>query len=135
MKFSAAILISFLAAASTALPQRDGSPSTLDARAKKAAPKGFKCRINQGTGTCSGVDTCTVNRGIRNVNNQSREYWVMRSQRLARNHVICTTKIKPIILSALFLSLMCCKVAGGMGDVVATAWEETAHIDEEGVLQ
>ncbi|KAH8846955.1 hypothetical protein ACKVWC_001878 [Pyricularia oryzae] len=60
MKFSAAILISFLAAASTALPQRDGSPSTLDARAKKAAPKGFKCRINQGTGTCSGVDTCTV---------------------------------------------------------------------------
>ncbi|EHA51699.1 hypothetical protein MCOR27_002308 [Pyricularia oryzae] len=101
MKFSAAILITFLAAASTALPQRDGSPSTLDARAKKAAPKGFKCRINQGTGTCSGVDTCTV----------------------------------PIILSALFLSLMCCKVAGGMGDVVATAWEETAHIDEEGVLQ
>lgn len=59
----------------------------------------------------------------------------MRSQRLARTYVICTTKIKPIILSALFLSLMCCKVAGGMGDVVATAWEETAHIDEEGVLQ
>ncbi|TLD19861.1 hypothetical protein PspLS_09735 [Pyricularia sp. CBS 133598] len=68
MKFSAAILITFLAAVSTALPQGDSidkSPSAVDRRDKKpaAAAKGFKCRINEGTGVCSGVDTCTVKGG------------------------------------------------------------------------